>query len=297
MPSNGEVNMTMLDVEYKMERHGAKALGFDAYCDLLTREYEALLSDDSKEEKSFQDFFEKHPCMLPIVGNINHSVLHGCLFSQPRISSASNVRIPDFMWIASNSASLIPVFIEIERPGKMAYRKSDDVQNAAFSQAEDQILEWKALLEQEREDFFERYLIPQRLRCRKFSPFFILIYGRRREFENNEWLSLNRAMKNTSNFNLMSFDRLKPNLNLMRFPSAKRTERGIELLHIPPTFGLGPSIAMELAEWSCLEGVISKNNYISDERKAFLQKRAAYWKEFATLDVSKRGIIRNGDWE
>lgn len=289
--------MALSNKRYEIVADGPKATSFDRYSSALLEEYQQLLDKDDCE-KSYQNFFERNPCMLPISGNVNHAPLHGCLFSQPRLADCEHERIPDFMWITSNSLQLTPTFIEIEKPSKQAYRQSDDVQNASFSQAENQILEWKAILEGDgRECFYERYSVPSRLRDRVFAPRFVLIYGRRKEFEGNVLLTRKRAQKLSENFSLLSFDRLIPNANLMRTPSAKWTDKGVELLFVPATFALGPSIAADLNRWGGFESALNRSFGISEERKEFLIRRAAYWRDLAVSRGNSLRSARLDDWE
>ncbi|WP_296010174.1 Shedu anti-phage system protein SduA domain-containing protein [uncultured Adlercreutzia sp.] len=262
----------------------------------LTTEYDALLADPDRTESEYQSFFEKNPCMLPCYGNMNHGLIHSCLFSQPIINNDAKRRVPDFMWIASNSLQLMPILIEIERPAKSAYRKSDQVQNALFSQAENQILEWKTILEDNKNDFYDRYCIPERLRARRFSPRFILIYGRREEFARDPFLARKRAQKNDGGLELVSFDRLWPSRDMMLFPCGKMKKGKIGLISVPPTLKLGPTIAKDLSLWDGFDEVVDTNDIISPERKDFLKTRYRYWENFGALATDK-GVVRTGDWE
>src|SRR4051812_28331672 len=92
---------------------------WEAYEALIMREYEALLAVDA-DEPSTQDFFERHPCMLPGAhGPLNypsgHGPFPGGVITQPVLPSF-RYRVPDFMWLARNSDTETPVLIEIERP-------------------------------------------------------------------------------------------------------------------------------------------------------------------------------------
>lgn len=51
-------------------------------------------------------------------------------------------RIPDFLWIATDSCNIYPIFVEIERPSKNWFTVSGQP-TADFTQAQTQLAEWK----------------------------------------------------------------------------------------------------------------------------------------------------------
>lgn len=289
----------MLDISYTLQEGAPPPLSYQEYGSCLNKMYAELLDDDSASEKDFQSFFENHPCMMPghSYGNQNHGIPNWSLISQPSIESEIK-RVPDFMWITETSTELIPVLIEIESPSKKMYRKHDGAQNALYSQAYNQIEEWRVILSSEKAQraFFDRYEIPTTIHSnRKFSPHFILIFGRRREFSSKELLAIKRADKQSEDYRLMSFDRLSPSYDAMCYATTKYRENGrIEVQAIPPTFQLGPELAGCLTKWSGLSLAINKCALISPERKAFLIEREAYWREWAQAGSKP---LRIGDWE
>lgn len=294
--SDCEDEMSSFEKKYQLAFDAPGAIGFEEYAKSAKAEWDSLIGSGQEPESAFQDFLERNPCMLPIAGNVNHRVVHGCCISQPRITSSQLNRVPDFMWIASTSLELIPVLIEIEKPSKNAFRLSDGVQSAQFSQAENQINEWKVLLDNGREEFYERYSIPSGFKRLKFSPKYVLVYGRRSEYEGQELLIKKRANKNQQDVEILSFDRLTPNYNLRHCPTAKLDASGLKLLHVPPTFELGPMMADDLVGWLDFEVAVDRSRSIDQPRKTFLKERAKYWRSYATSEREK-GVICASDWE
>lgn len=289
----------MLEITYTLQEDAPSFPTYQQYDSYLKESYAKLLDNHFTLERQYQSFFESHPCMLPghSFGNQNHGVPNWSLVSQPIIGSDIR-RIPDFMWLTETSTELIPVLIEIEVPDKAMYRKSDSAQSALYSQALNQIEEWRVILEEkkERNAFFDRYEISKNLASkRKFSPRFILIYGRRKEFCSDKMLAIKRANKQQKDFNIMSFDRLSPSFDAMRYATTKYRSSGqIDVLAVPPTFQLGPMVADCLAKWNGLDSAIERCTLMSQERKAFLMERAGYWRDWIQ---SGSHALRTGDWE
>jgi hypothetical protein len=88
---------------------------------LASRWRQLIDSDESTDERLVQSFLERHPSLLPgshsVDGSSGHWPFPFAVISQPKLPGLST-RIPDFMWIASDSASVYPILIEIETPHK-----------------------------------------------------------------------------------------------------------------------------------------------------------------------------------
>lgn len=100
------------------------------------------------EERIFQEFFEENPGFLPgafgIYGESVHLSYNSALITKPSLKGLKS-KTPDFLWIASDSGTVYPTFIEIETPSKRWFRK-DGVQTSEFTQAKNQLSDWKAWL-------------------------------------------------------------------------------------------------------------------------------------------------------
>lgn len=289
----------MLMKKYSLFSNGPSAVSEDQYFDYCCMEYSKMLENQYLLERNYQSFFEHNPCMLPgaLEGNPSHGPLFWAVISQPEIGR-DIVRRPDFMWITMTSLELIPVLIEIERPNKTEFRVSDNVQNSKFTQALEQIKEWKALLKKHDvlKAIFERYSIPDRLaRPECVKPVFKLIYGRRKEFENDPWLQDKRRAAQENNFDIISFDRLSPNRGSMSYGCIRIDGKGCQYaVSVPPTFRLGPVVAEVCSKWSGFPNAVRESG-CDDDRKQFLISRYEYWSKWA-LDAN-HGLYCTSDWE
>lgn len=111
----------LLRKEYEIIKDAPKEIEWDQYCDNVMKEYQILLQDSPDRESVFQNFFEENPSFLPggleLFGQSGHYPYMDALISQPEIGSIFR-RKPDFVWLANDSLSFVPVFIEIEKPSK-----------------------------------------------------------------------------------------------------------------------------------------------------------------------------------
>lgn len=301
----GGLKMSVLQSDYAIIEDAPKPVDEDVYYDLAGKEYMELI-EQPLHENVYQAFFEKNPAFMPgsreIIGAANsHWPIMNALISQPILSNDLKVRKPDFMWIAKNSLCLCPVLIEIEKPSKAEFRSNSDIGRQVFNQAMDQIIHWKAILESEkgRADFYERYSIPEKYRRLKFKPQYLLVFGRRSEYECDEWLTSMRAGHESADIRIMSFDRLAvPDRNAYDCVTCKVTNGKYKVINIPPTFVFKPSTINAIENYSELEGFVAAvetMKHTSDERKQFLKNRYAYWVEYSKK--TSTGLCNTSDKE
>ena len=289
----------MLKKKYTILENIPPAVSMDVYIAAATQRYQEMLNDSSLDEKSFQLFFEENPSFIPgefeAIGSSGHDAYLGTLITQPRIGT-NLIRVPDFMWLANNSLSFCPVLIEIEKPSKEQF-KSDDVPYAKFNQAYDQITEWKAILENpnNRQRFYDTFSIPERYQKMAFAPQYVLIYGRRSEYESEDFRREKRFQMQGNDTRIMSFDRLKPNRNSYNAITTKVSNGKYYVKHIPPTFVFEPFSAPALIHLQEFKDRIADIKMISDERRKFLLERYDYWAEFGKQD--NLGLINTSDRE
>ena len=290
--------MNLLLPTYKMTEN-PPSIDFDGYANRIHEQLHAMLNNRELSESKYQEFFEKNPCMLPGFnqGNPSHGAHFFAVVSQPVIEGQVERR-PDFMWLLETSLELVPVFIEIEKPSKTLFRVSDEVQNAKFTQACEQITEWKALLaaSKARGHFYDRYGISERGRGLTFSPRYILVYGRRDEYYADQFLTNKRSEKQTSDFDIVSFDRLNPSRDAMHYGTVKvRSDGTVQAICIPPTFQLGPSIAEDVANWNDFNAAADASEDMPDARRRFLKQRYEYWCNWAK--GPNKSAFETGVWE
>lgn len=269
---------------YEIQKDAPKPIEWEEYENRSKEEFLSLLDSSGDDERIFQTFFEKNPSYVPgaleLFGQSGHYPYMHTLISQPPIGNSFK-KIPDFLWLANNSLTFSPVFVEIEKPSKVMYNKNGTL-NANFSQAIGQIYEWKAILNKavNQLSFFDCFNIPQELRQLTFNPQFLLIYGRRYEYENNELLSGKRAALRQHNIEIMSFDRLRPIRDYYQFTSCKVRNKEYWIEHIPATFKYRADCAKELVSINGFKEKIQEIDYISSVRKEFLYARYDYWMDY-----------------
>ena len=276
----------------------------DEYYQKAEMEYLSLLSKDLPES-SYQDFFERNPSFMPgafeVIGHSSFLPFNNALISQPIISNETKSRKPDFMWIARNSISLCPVLIEIEKPSKLGFRKNSDITRADFNQALNQLKQWRAILSNPEGvlKFYQRFQIPEEWQKLKFSPQFVLIYGRRNDFASDDWLTSTREEYQEANIRIMSFDRLcKPDKNVIDCITCKVKNNQYHVQYISPTFVFRPNTVNAIGGYGNLYGfleAIDKMEYTSTERKEFLKKRLSYWNDYG--QKLSTGLILSSDKE
>lgn len=290
----------MFTLKYELEKDPPPIVSWDDYARHSGQELYELLNGHSEDEKVFQKFFERNPSYIPgafeLIGTSGHYPHAQTLIAQPEVDGGLFKRAPDFMWLAQDSCFFTPVLIEIERPGKKLFTSKDD-QTAEFSQALNQIAEWKALLSVPENIlmFYQCYDIPDKLRKKTFKPQYGLIYGRRSEFEGNIIRQRKRAFLTDQDVVLMSYDRLKPDPSAADMLCSKVSHGEYHVLTIPPTYRYSPATAENLLLCSDFEKAILNMEQTTDERKDFLIKRFPYWISYAKLE--QRGAFCTSDYE
>lgn len=289
----------MFQKKYEIIKNSPEVISWDKYEREINEEFAEMLLNDGDNEQCFQTFFERNPSLVPgalgMLGESGHYPYPGALITQPQIEGMRN-RIPDFLWLSTNSGTFAPIFIEIEAPNKHLFT-STGKPSAVFTEALEQLTEWKAVMNKPTniQMFFEKYSIPHWLRERKFKPFYVLIYGRRIEFENDKWLCNKRSELMREDEIIMSFDRISPNPKLKYMISAQISRGEYYVKNIPPTYKLGPNLADFHSIMKGFKEAVTKMEKTTDERKVFLKERFDYWQVFGQL--KHQGIINSGDYE
>lgn len=279
--------------EHEVIKDAPKQIDWDKYSEKSIREYKILLENSSDKEKIFQQFFEENPSFMPgaleLFGQSGHYPYMDALISQPEIGGIFRRR-PDFVWLANDSLTFVPVFIEIEKPSKKMFNK-DGTTTAEFNQALGQIHEWQYLLNQptNRQLLYEYFNLPLEIREKTFMPQYLLVYGRRNEYQGNKMLTGIRAAQKNSNIDIMSFDRLRPISDYRQFVTCKLSGGVYTVKNIPPTYRYRADCAEELVRMHGFYEKIDNMKYTTEQRKEFLRYRYKYWCEFGKKDF--KGVI------
>lgn len=276
--------MNILQKNYEVIVDGPKEMEWNEYYRLVMDEYHYLLAEKGDDEVIFQKFFEDNPSMLPggleLFGHSGHYPYMSSLITQPVLGTYIE-RKPDYVWFAQDSLAFCPVFIEIERPNKKMFTQAG-LPTAEFNQAVNQIDEWRMLLNNpvNQLSFFDYYDIPQSVRDKVFEPQFLLIYGRRAEYEESEYLKNLRKLKEKDRVSIMSFDRLQPLADYRQFITCRVKNKKYEVVAIPPTFRYLAGEADVLYKWKDFFEKIDSIKGVTTERKEFLKRRYEYWTNF-----------------
>ena len=280
---------------------GPDAPSMDEYTALATGEYLRVL-EEARTESPMQVFLESNPAFVPGATTpgvkSGHDPMHCALITQPELTGLKSRR-PDFLWVASHSAAWFPTFIEIESPQKRVFTQQG-IPSADFSQARNQLDQWRVWLEDpvNQAKFIREYGIGETYtRFRVMRPHYVLVYGRRAEFDDDPGLSRQRGvLMGRDDMELVSYDRLRPSRSLRDAITVRAIGDGRYRVHrVMPTLTLGPNRADRLPHLEGLEDAIRAESRIPQERRAFLASRVDYWTGWAR--DGGRGTIQTSDVE
>lgn len=249
----------------------------EEYKKQLFKDFQDLLDNHGDEEGRFQEFLEKNPMLVPggnsLFGESGHMPYLNTLVTQPSLNGLIR-RIPDFIWFAKDSLTFNPILIEIEAPNKRIFTKAGEV-TAEFTQARSQILEWKSILQQPQNmiKFYDEFDLPQSLRKLTFKPYYLLIYGRRHEFESDAILTNKRSNIMGPDEILMSYDRLDTNPKGMHAITSTVKNGKYIPKYISPITMVSDAFRELYEAYPNLDSAIDNSMYISKSRKRFIKSR------------------------
>ena len=219
---------------------------------------------------------------------------HGVI-TQPKLSGLKS-RIPDFCIISHDSGSVYATLVEIESPSKPWANKNGS-QSAKLTEAVNQMREWNVWfsLPLNRERFLNEFRIPDSL-CmdRTFEQRYILVYGRRKEFQGARFQQLRRTLQRAEE-TLMTWDRIAPNPYLYSAFTVRLTATGYRAHRVPPTVELGPAFAENHSHIKGKEEAVDNSPLIPTARAEFLKNRWQYWDKWAQQD--NLGLDFNSLWD
>ncbi len=286
---------------YELHPNPPSGMAWEEYEQRVLAEWTYLLAtEDGCDERRVHEFLVRHPSMIPgaysMTGPSGHGPFPLAVLSESPLSGVG-LKVPDFIWLASDSANFTPVFIEIESPRKQWFTKGE-VPTHDLSQAVNQLAQWQAWLNLHENvaNFYHSFEIPDYLhRDRTLRSEFVLIYGRRKEFEERPQLRRLRAQFERLGQVVMTFDRLGPAKDCSLYLSATKRNGAYRALAVPATMKIGPNVAEEFARIAGIPEAIQKNEWISEDRRRFLIERLPYWNTWA--GIPDHGFVCTGDWE
>lgn len=290
----------MFEVTYKLIKDAPPATPWDEYERTAIQSWNELIDGpEASNEQAIHAYLEQNPSFVPGAFSFpvsGHGPLFGGVFTKPPLSGIG-MRVPDFMWLATATDITFPMFVEIETPSKRWFTESGQPR-AEFTEARTQLVTWKQWLNNptNRSVFLESYGISHECRYDEIRPQFILVYGRRREFEERPEMRGVRANQQGPDEFHVTFDRLKPDYNAQDFLTLRMDRGQVTAVVIPPTIHLGPHVAPTLVRVANRAEAAMRESRMSPERRRFVADRFAYWDEWVR-SCSGSWASRGGDWE
>jgi hypothetical protein len=182
--------------------------------DELKRQFANLLDKEESEQK-YQEFLETYTQFIPREFVQNHGIHFRLVL---RKLSLSKDYATDFFFLSKSSDDWNAVFIEIEKPYSKFFKNNSNDFHPDFLQAIQQINKWRAWLSQpENLEHFSRTTLgslKQPLTYNPVYPKYVLVFGRRGEYEKNAIRrNLIRAQER-EDFKIISYDSLLENTEL-----------------------------------------------------------------------------------
>lgn len=179
--------------------------------DSLVEEYIKLL-DRELEEKEYQNFLEAHTKFIPRHFVQNHGVHMSLAIRKLKIS---NDMITDFVIFSKSSIGWNYILIEIEKPSSRFFKSGSTDVHSDFMGGIKQIKTWQAwFAKPDNKAHFEAQLrfIKKPISNTPVEIKYVLVTGRRHEYENSEDKIHAIRSFESDNFKIMSFDSLAENV-------------------------------------------------------------------------------------
>jgi len=181
---------------------------------LLKEKFDALI-DKRYSEQIYQEFMENNTALVPREFIQNHGVLFDLVF---RKLSLAKDYITDFFYITKSSADWNCVLIEIEKPQSNYFKGASNKFHPNFQAALEQINRWRAWFDNRSnlDGFINGTLIglvPEVLRHNPCQINYVLVHGRRAEFEGNEIKKGLIRGQERDDFHILSYDSLAESLH------------------------------------------------------------------------------------
>ena len=289
----------MLDQQannYEVMTDGHPPASWDEYVQIVFEEWGQMLSDPNVGEPEMHDFLEKHPCMIPGHDAFNAAgpgrtpagPIRACLFSKPPLPGISK-RIPDFMWLPTDSQTQWVVLVEIEDPRKRWLTDKGE-QCAKLTQAVNQVLSWKEHIANPTNllQFAQMYRLSM---YRPVEFIFCLVYGRRGEVQKE---SAARKLNELRRQGLiwMTYDRLAPVEATRNFLSVRVYGEEFRAVYAPATLRINLNLIGMWENVTQKPDAVLASPHFTDERRDFLVERFRYWDAY----LKNGGKLPPADW-
>ena len=180
----------------------------------LINEFKILLEGNHREQ-AYQAFLENHPQLIPREFIQNHG-LHFDLVLR-KLSLAKDYTT-DFFYLAKSSADWYCVLVEIEKPHSRYFKDGSNNFHADFFTALSQVNRWRAWFQNtsNMEGFINGTIrplrVPEGMTRNPCYIKYVLVHGRRSEYEKNEQRAALIRGQERDDFRIMSYDSLLEDL-------------------------------------------------------------------------------------
>lgn len=179
----------------------------------LKDEYLALL-DKNENEQVYQDFLEANTRLIPREFVQNHGI--SCHVILRKLPFGSDYK-SDFFFLSKSTTHWNAVHIELEKPSSRFFKPNSNDFDAGFQHAVDQIDEWRAWFDRGNDEAFRNIvnalLVPTNMAKNPIKHKYVLVYGRRSEYGDNEIRRSKISARQRDDFKIMSFDSLSEGLS------------------------------------------------------------------------------------
>lgn len=227
------------------------------------------LMEEDHPEQIYQKFMEDNTVLIPREFVQNHGMHFDLVL---RKLSIAKDYTPDFFYMAKSSADWNLVFVEIEKPRSKYFKDQSNDLHPEFLAGLDQIARWKSWFDNpaHMSGFIDGTIapirVPEAMRRNPCHIKYVLVHGRRSEFEGNEIRRGLIRAREAQDFHIISFDSL------------------LEALHTKSMLYLG----------------IRKNESVDLVSTQFIGESIFSWMEPSQLRISdglRKDIIKNkGNW-
>jgi Domain of unknown function (DUF4263) len=194
--------------------------------DLRTK-YISLI-DGKPNEQIIQDFIEENSQLVPREFVQNHGI--HCDLVLRKVTFGSDYKT-DFFYLSKSSDDWNAVFIEIEKPSSRFFKGKTTELHSDFNKGVGQIKKWKSWMsiEGNQKTFLNSInalRVPARMAQNPTKNKYVLVIGRRQEYEGNEQRRRLVESYEDSDFKIITFDSLAEALDSKRelYIAAKRNE-------------------------------------------------------------------------
>lgn len=165
---------------------------------------------DRADENHVQSYLEQHTELIPVTGQLNHHLHLNAIISKLPISTSLTT---DFVYLTKSTVRWRMVLVEIESPRKKLFTQArKPTFTSDFNQAYDQVLSWKGYLDEHQREVKElvsTLLCPLGMASNPMEFKYLLVIGRRSDYEGNEDRKILFSQKSTSDFWVWTYDSLE----------------------------------------------------------------------------------------